>query len=177
MAAGRMMGACVGLALLAACGSNEGQEVASGTVKGEDGKTADYSVRQNGDDTTMTVKSEDGEAVIRTGGDVAGALPEGLALYPGATVTNSIAVSSDQPGKGGAQVSFETVDPAAKVVAWYRAAAEKAGYKIETELTTGDLAMVGGRKGEGDAGKAFQLMVNKSEGKSIVTLIAGHSGG
>lgn len=173
----RRIGIGITLALaaaLAGCGGKEGREVASGTVSDGEGGTADYSVRESGDGTAMTVKTEKGTAVIRTGKD-AGKFPTGFTLYPGATITSGTAVSNDaEAGGGGSVIAFESSDDPAAIIAHYKQQAKAAGYAIEGEMamnngTTGETMMVGGTRG--DAG--FSLTATRAADKTSATFITG----
>jgi len=156
------------LLALAACGE---KETTSGTVTGADGEKVSYKVSQKDDGGTMTIKTADGTTEISSGKDER-ALPEGLSLYPGATVTSSMRMSGTENNKNGTVLSFETQDMPDKVVAYYRAAAEKAGYKIESEVKAGQMQMLGGKNA---ANKGFSLTVNRDEDKTAVSLIGGES--
>lgn len=159
----------IALALaLTACGK-EGREVASGTVTDGEGNQASYSVRDQGDGKTVTVKSADGTATIRTG-DADAALPAGLALYPGAKVTSSMTMASDKEPGHGAMLSFETADTPAQVIAFYKNAATSAGYTIGGEVKTGEMEMLTTKKGEKGG---FVLTAAKSPAGTAATLIGG----
>lgn len=153
---------------VAACGGD--RDVASGSATDAGGNGVSYSVKQNGDATTTTIRSADGTATIRTGDHVA-ALPAGLAVYPGANVTSSMSMDGEGAGKGGTVLAFESADTPDRIVAFYRSAAERAGYRIDSEITAGAMSMVGGKRGEGDEG--FSLTVNRAGEKSEATLVAG----
>ncbi len=158
----------VALLALAACGGNdaseaskgEGKEVASGSVQTEGGE-AQYSVRQDGENSTVTVTGPDGKTGKFMSGDgAAGFLPDFAPLYPGAKVVGG-AGGDSSAGKGG-MVSFETGDAPEKVVAWYRAAAEKAGLKIAGEMTTPEMRMVAAQ--DEASGRSLQVHATVKEG-------------
>ncbi len=176
----KTQGILAGAALLAlaACGGNEateesrgeGKEVASGTVDTDEGE-ASYSVRQDGENATVTVTGPDGQ----TGKFVSGAgatdfLPDFAPLYPGAKVSGG--AGGDSEGGVGGMVSFETGDSAEKVVGWYKAQAGKAGMKVAAEMTMGDSRMIAAQ--DEANGRSFQVQVGPKEGGgSAGTLIAG----
>ncbi|ARS29155.1 hypothetical protein [Sphingomonas sp. KC8] len=164
--AGRTATALALLLALAACGE---KETASGTITGEDGKKATYQVTEKDGQSTLTVKTEDGNAQIVSGAGEA-ALPPGLALYPGATITNSTRITGETPEKGGSILAFDTQDAPAKVVAFYKAAALKAGYTIEGEVKMGEMEMLTA-KNSGKAG--FTLTANQDAGKTSASLLSG----
>jgi len=157
---------------LAACGGGD-HGVASGTVGDGSGNSVAYVVKQEGDGTTTTVRSSDGSAVIRTGdATAAAAFPPGFALYPGAQVVSNMSVESAGDASGaGAIVAFESADTPDRILAFYRAAAERAGYKVESEISAGAMAMIGGKREGDDHG--FTLTVNRTADKSEATLIGG----
>ncbi|WP_380875385.1 hypothetical protein ACFB49_04430 [Sphingomonas sp. DBB INV C78] len=150
---------------LAACGE---KETASGTVKDDSG-TATYKLTEKDGKSTLTVKTADGSAHI-TSGDGTAALPEGLAPYPGATITSSTRITGDTPEKGGSMLSFDTTDAPAQVVAFYRTAAQKAGYLVESEVKAGTMEMLVA-KNPGKA--AFTLTANREGEKTSVNLLGG----
>lgn len=151
---------------LAACGE---KEHASGTVVGADGEKATYKVSEKDGESKLTIKSDKGSAEISTGKD-ATALPAGLTLYPGATVTSSMRMTSDEAGKSGTVLSFESADTPDKVVAFYRAAAGKAGYEIGSEIKTGEMEMLSGKNGKGEG---FTLTASRDGDKTNVSMIGG----
>lgn len=163
----------IGLVLalaLAACSPE--REVASGTVTDpETGEKSTYAVSQKGEDTVMRVKTDDGEAHIETGEGVR--MPMGLPAYPGANSTGGMSVTATGEAGGGlnGMVAFETRDAPEKVIAFYRAAAARAGKKIENEMTMGDMRMIG--SGSGDGAEGFQLMVRREGDLTRATLISG----
>lgn len=151
---------------LAACGE---KEQASGTVVGADGEKATYKVTEKDGESKLTIKSDKGSAEISTGKDGT-ALPAGLSLYPGATVTSSMRMTSDEKGKSGTVLSFESADAPDKIVAFYRAAAAKAGYQIGSEMKTGEMEMLTGKNAAEDG---FTLTASREGDKTNVSLIGG----
>jgi hypothetical protein len=171
----RRIGITIALMIgLAGCGGKEGREVASGTVSDGEGGTADYSIREEGDGTSMTIKTEKGTAVVRTGADAA-KFPIGFSLYPGAKVTSGTTVSeAAAAGDGGSVIAFESADDPSKVIAHYKQQAKAAGYAIEGEMamnngTAGETMMVGGTRGE----SGFSLTVTRAADKTTGTFITG----
>lgn len=122
---------------LAACGGER-----SGTIETEDGETVEYSVDSGDGEMTATFQTGDGEGSIRSGSDVAVDLPDGFSVYPGAkVVTNTVMNTPD--GKG-AMVVMESDASPEEMVAFYKTAAEKAGFKIGMEMTTDSNVMIAG---------------------------------
>lgn len=152
------------LLVLSACGSKDEQETKIGD--------ATYKVSEADGKSTLTVETKDGKAQI-VSGEGAAALPAGLALYPGATVVSSTRITGDGAEKGGTLLSFETTDATGQVVAFYKDAAQKAGYKIEGEMKMGEMEMLTAKQAD-EAG--FTLTANREEGKTTVSLIGGAGG-
>jgi hypothetical protein len=169
-----------GAAMLAraACGGNDATEEsrgevaenASGTVDTEDGE-ASYSVRQDGENSTLTVTGPDGTTgKFVSGTGAADFLPDFAPLYPGAKVTGG--AGGDSQGGLGGMVGFETGDAAEEVIGWYKDQAGRQGMKIAAEMTMGDSRMLAA---EDEAkGHSFQIQIGpKDGGGSAGTLIAG----
>ncbi len=83
-------------------------------------------------------------------------MPPGLALYPGARLTSSTTIEGGGADKSGTILSFESPDSPGEITAFYKAAAQKAGYAIEGEVKMGEMEMLGGKSGD----KGFNLTVN-----------------
>jgi hypothetical protein len=168
----------VALLALAACGGNdaseaskgEGKEVASGSVETGEGE-AQYSVRQDGENSTVTITGPDGQTgKFMSGEAAANFLPDFAPLYPGAKVVGG-AGGDSSTGKGG-MVNFETGDAPEKVIAWYKAAAEKSGLKVAGEMTTPEMRMVAAQ--DEASGRSLQVHASAKEGGgSTASLIAG----
>lgn len=169
----RMMAIAVAL-VLAGCGNDEGREVASGSFDDGNGGKSDYSVRDGGDgNATVRIDSADGDVTIKsnTGGVDGAALPGGLPLYPGAKIVSNATVSATAGAGAGSMAMLESADPPARLAGFYRAAAAKQGWKVETEVKTGDSAMLGGPTPDGSA---FSVMISPgSDGGSSAMLTVG----
>ncbi|RVQ66899.1 hypothetical protein EKN06_08035 [Croceicoccus ponticola] len=148
---------------LAGCGSDKEGTIATGE--------GDVAYRMSGDEdaNNIQLKGPDGEATVDTGKDLAPDLPAGLAVYPGAKVTNVSNVGLGEQGSG-SLVAMDTADGAQKVAEWYKAQGEKSGYKIAAQLQTGKLHMVSGKT---DDGREFSVTASDREGGTSVQLIAG----
>ncbi len=151
------------LALLAVAACNRGEQQAK--VVTSDG----------GNSSTVTVPSENGALQVTTG--TAAKMPAGFPAYPGAEQGNAVATmaAAGMSGSGsGGMASFLTSDPPEKVVAFYRTAAERLGYKLGMNADMGGTHMLGGSR-EGADGGGFQLIVQRdgASGKTAVTLMAG----
>jgi hypothetical protein len=129
--------------MLTACGSET-----SGEFTTADGENAEYTIDKDTGETAMTIEGKDGTATLRSGADVAVALPAGFSLFPGSKVVTNTVV--DQPDGKGTMITFEAAAPADTVVAHYRDQAKAAGFDIQLEMNTNGTRMIGGeRKGDG----------------------------
>lgn len=124
---------------LAACGSET-----SGKFTTEDGENAEYTIDEATGETSMTIKSEDGTATLRSGADVPVSLPDGISLFPGSKVVTNTVVK--QPDGQTTMVMFETNAAADKIVAHYRQQAQAAGFDIQLEMNTNGTLMIGGER-------------------------------
>lgn len=169
---GQMM-AAVALLAVAACGSKDeadvakadGREVLSQTVTDDSGKTSEVTVRETDDGgANMTVRSEDGTAVLNTaGGDSAARyLPDWLPAYPGAEVTGGMQGASAEGS--GSLVTLTTKDGPEKVIAFYEAAADKAGFKTVSRVEMGGMRMFSATKGSEGKGPGFQVQTSPADG-------------
>lgn len=148
--------------LLAACGSKSATEVASGTYTDpETGETARYSLATDQSGTgNISVKTEDGE--MKFGGGAGNSkLPDGFSPYPGSKMTGGFAATG-KSGTGG-MASFEVKAKAADVIAHFRKQAESAGMRVNTELTSGDMMMIGAEK-VGDKKAGMQVTATQAGG-------------
>jgi hypothetical protein len=151
------------LLLLAAC---EKSEKTVTVTDSQTGKQADVTTSASGD--TTTVRTADGTFTSQTGENVQANLPDFVPVYPGAKAIAS--VSGQGAEGGGAMTSFEAADPPAKVIGFYKEAMVKAGYKVQAEMTTPQMNMVAGNKGDG---QAWQVMAQTKETGSTFQVIVG----
>ncbi len=156
--------------LIASCGSSSDDELASGTFDDGEGNEGSYSIRGDEESSETVIKSGDGEVRIATGDKALKELPLGIELYPGADVQTSM--SGIGEGKSGAMVVFKTSDSADDVVKFYRDQMAEKGIEVKTEVTTGNMKMIGGER---DSGETVNLSVSRDiEGEGVTaTLIAG----
>ena len=138
---------------LAACGSES-----SGTFETEDGQGT-YTVDRDMDGSAdINIKTDDGELNIQTGGQLAGDMPDGFSLYPGASVISSSRFSQ---GEGeGMLVMMQTADSPDSLTDFYRKQAEAAGHEIRMEVTTAQGKMISGKN---EAGDVFSLNVSTDD--------------
>lgn len=128
---------------LGGCGSDT-----SGEFTTADGEAGEYTIDKDTGETRMTIKGEDGEAILRAGTGVPVSLPPGFTLLPGSTVTNNVVV--DEPDEQGTMITFEADASADRIIAHYRDAAKAAGFDIQVEMNTNGALMAGGeRKSDG----------------------------
>ena len=147
---------------LAGCG---GEKTVYSDAEGNEVK-----VTREGDGEASEVKitSAEGSATVNINDGATDAkLPFGLEIYPGAKVVSTMNSNSD--GKSGAMVVMESGAKPEAVIAWYRKSVEGKGFKVETEITTGDMRAIAGTKDNG----SFTLQVAPGEAGSSITLIAG----
>jgi major membrane immunogen (membrane-anchored lipoprotein) len=156
---------------LAACGSSE-----KTTTMELDGK--DVTIKQSGDgeDASISMKGADGEAVnITTGGAAAGgALPAGVASYPGSKALMSM--TGNQDGKAGGMTVLETTDSPDKVLAFYKAEAAKQGLTAdvsETKTTADGQAAYSYAAKSADKKMGLMVTIGSKDGKTQVTLMGG----
>ena len=148
--------------VLAGCGGEktvysdaEGNEVK--VTREGDGEASEVKITSADGSATVNINSEGGDAK----------LPFGLEVYPGAKVLSTMNSNSD--GKAGAMVVMESSAQPDAVLAWYRKSVEGKGFKVETEIKTGDMRAIAGTK----EGGSFTLQVTPAEAGSSITLIAG----
>ncbi|MEL6877048.1 MAG: hypothetical protein AAGL68_02995 [Pseudomonadota bacterium] len=149
--------------LLAACGSET-----SGTIEGEDGEVGEYSIDSESGETTATIKTDEGEAVIRSGENIDVDLPAGFSVYPGAKVVHNTSVT--QGATTGAMVVMESEDTAEDIAEFYRQQADGAGIKIEFEMSMDDGQMLGGKN---EAGETFTLNTVEEGDRRTIQLMVG----
>lgn len=148
--------------LLAGCG---GEKTVYSDAEGNEVKVTREG---DGDASEVKITSADGSATVNINTDATDAkLPFGLEVYPGAKVVSTMNSNSD--GNQGAMVVMESSARPDAVIAWYRKSVEGKGFKIETEITTGDMRAIAGTKDGG----SFTLQVAPAEAGSSITLIAG----
>ncbi|MEE4154292.1 MAG: hypothetical protein V2I27_09045 [Erythrobacter sp.] len=151
---------------LAACGSES-----SGTIEGENGERGEYTIDQSTGETKATIRTDEGTATLRSGADVEVDLPAGFTAYPGATIVSNTVVNQAQGS--GSMLFFETDDPPADVIAFYKRQAEAAGVDIQLDATINGGAMIGG---ENPDGLTFSVNANPGEERTSAQLIVGNKG-
>lgn len=152
------------LLMLAGCG---GEKTVYSDAEGNEVKVTREG---DGDASEVKITSADGSATVNiNAGATDSKLPFGLEVYPGAKVVSTMNSNSD--GKTGAMVVMESSAKPEAVIAWYRKSVEGKGFKVETEITTGDMRAIAGTKDDG----SFTLQVAPAEAGSSITLIAGAS--
>jgi hypothetical protein len=152
---------------LAACGGGGDTT----TIKGDNGETVTIETDKQADGTTrMEATSETGEKVTANigadGSSWPADAPAYAPAYPGATI--SAVMSSDAGGTKGSVVTFETSDPAAKVVAHYKALATGAGLGETGTMTSGATSLF--TAADKDSGREFMVQATTTDGKTTGSL-------
>lgn len=159
----------VGLcALLTACGSDiterEG-EAAQGSAE----EAGQYSIDPETGETAASIETDGGTATVRSGANVPIDLPAGFALFPDAEIVSNTRFEKD----GGNQivlVSFSSEAASSEIAAFYRDAAEAAGFKIMIDATINGGALI---TGENDQGAVFTLSTSREDDRTIGQLTTG----
>jgi hypothetical protein len=148
--------------VLAACG----KETDTTTIKNADGETVTIERPTDGDgETRVEATNDKGQKSTATFGGEGAAWPADApahaSAYPGAKVTAVMA--SDSGGTKGSVITFETADAPAKVVAHYKALAEKAGLGEFGTVAAGTMQMFTAS----DKASGREMMVQASTGDSV----------
>ncbi len=156
----------VAVLTLSACG-NDSKTM---TIKDDDGKNVTISTTDRGDGAAnYEVTNEKGEkSTVNVGGTNnkwPADAPAFAPAYPGGTITTVIASNND--GKSGGVIAFETGDAPAKVVAFYKALAEKAGLKAGTMMTSEAMNMFSA--GDGKTGEMV-VQATLADGKTSTAI-------
>jgi len=156
--------AVAAVVLLAGCG---GEKTVYSDAEGNEVKVTREG---DGDSSEVKITSADGSATVNINAGATDAkLPFGLEVYPGAKVVSTMNSNSD--GNKGAMVVMESSARPDAVLAWYRKSVEGKGFKVETEITTGDMRAIAGTKDGG----SFTLQIAPADAGSSITLVAGAS--
>ncbi len=117
-----------------------------------------------------TIVTPEAKAEIRSGSSAMAGLPAGIPAYPGADTSQSVEVAAaSQQGSGGI-FGFRTADRPDRVVDFYAAAAERAGYRIAQRSSFGATAMLTAQRGEG---QVLNVTATAAGGLTQVQIIAG----
>ncbi|WP_373488613.1 hypothetical protein [Blastomonas sp.] len=156
---------CVAAAFtLTACGGSD-----TTVMTDSDGNEVKVTKQGSDENTQIKIESADGSGTVNIGGAASNArLPFDFKPYPGAKVVSTMMGNSD--GKSGGMIVMTSSGKRDDIVDFYRTAAEAKGFKIETEITSGEMRSIAGRKGESDT---FSLQVTPSDGETSITLLAG----
>lgn len=132
----------IGAALLALAGCDRG------------GGEAERQAKQGLPDVNpanITIATPEARAEIRSGGGaLAAGLPEGIPPYPGADTSQSVQVTGDMAQGDGRILGFRTADSPAQVIAFYVAAAGRAGFTISQQMDMGGTALLVAQRGQAD---------------------------
>lgn len=155
------------LLLLAACGSKED------TITVKDGNGEEATITTKSDDGETTITSDKGKVVINEGG--AGAsFPAFAPQYPGSTVMGSATFAgTGAEGGAGSMVTQQTSDAPDKVMAFYKAKVTEAGMKIgmETNTPEGGMLAVGT---PGEKGGMMITVAKDGDSKTTIAFIGGN---
>jgi hypothetical protein len=112
-------------------------------------KDGNVTVSGSGDAQHMTVHSADGTATveINSNGGVHAAMPDFAPLYPGATVTSSMA-GNNTNGSTGAMVVFGVTAPPSDVIAFYKQKTAAAGLVQSVDANMNGTLMYEATKGK-----------------------------
>ena len=160
----------IALMVLAACGSNDKSTTVTST-DGEEIKITSDTDKDN-ESGTITFEGKDGAGKVVFGdAAVKQGLPLGLPVYPGGEVRGAFMGSSEKDGSAGGMASVVTADPPAKVIAFYRAEAEKRGMKVKTTATADDTSTFSAK---GANGASLVVTTTPGEGgKTTASIIGG----
>ena len=155
----RLAIALLPLLALAACG----KDTDTHTIKGENGATVTIETQKGADaPARIEATNEKGEKTVATFGGEGAAWPANApaygAAYPGGKVTAVMA--SDSGSNRGSVVTFETADAPDKVIAHYKALAQKAGLGETGSMAAGALQMFTAT----DKASGREMMVQASTG-------------
>jgi hypothetical protein len=139
----------------------------------EDTAVEDAEIGTQGDAPGVTITSEDGSVTIHTG-DSMGTRAGDLPSYPGGQSHGSAQMdASASDGGSGQVVTFQTDDPPAAVIAFYREALESRGYTIEAEVTSTQMLALSARKNGGESGANITATATGPD-STMVSLIIGN---
>jgi hypothetical protein len=160
------------LLALSACGSNDETTTVT-TADGEEIKITSDTDKDN-ESGTITFEGKDGEGKI-TFGDAAAkqGLPLGLPVYPGGEVKG--AFMGGGTGESGGMATVMTKAAPATVVDFYKAEAERRGFKINTRSTSttekGEMASFSAKGADG--GTLVVTATPAEDGGTAAVIIGG----
>ncbi len=166
--------ALVGVIGLAACGGGkEDDEIISGTITDENGEKAEISITGgDGDgDGGFSIKTKDGSFNLSADTDGDAKLPFGLKLLPGSSIQSNVQMNQSGEGANGGMITFESSVAPDKIVAYYKQQATSAGFKIGTELKSGEMIMFNATRNESDTINVTATA--DDNGKTTGNIIAG----
>lgn len=122
---------------LTACGSETSGEFTTG-----DGETGEYTIDNDGGESSMTVTTPEGDISMRSGSNVPLDLPAGFSLIDGASVVSNTLINQGETKA--ALVTFNTDKSPEEIFDFYRTEAEAAGITIQIETKINEGGMIGG---------------------------------
>lgn len=104
------------------------------------GKTAEVELKTEGEDSgELTVRSDEGTATFRAGGD-AGDVPEWVPVYPGVSTEGTFASETSETRSGA--FHFETGDDLDEVLDYYEKELTRSGLEVKSRTTSGEGALL-----------------------------------
>ncbi|GMN04018.1 hypothetical protein [Erythrobacter sp. MTPC3] len=132
-------------------------------------QTLRYSIDPETGETAASIETESGTATVRSGADVPVELPAGFALFPGAEIMSNTRFDED----GGNRIvllTFASDAAPLEIAAFYREAAEAAGFAIMIDTALNDGALM---TGENEQGAVFTLSTSRRDDRTIGQLTTG----
>ncbi len=154
---------------LAACGGD------TKTYTDDEGNKVEVTQKGDGEEVDMNISTKDGDMTIKAGDavDSNAKLPYDLPMIGGATVSAQMSATDDK-GEKGAMVTLMTDKSAEEAFAFYKKAMVDGGFKVESEMTTNDMRMLGGKRDD-KSGVAITISPGQGDdaNKTAVMIIAG----
>ncbi len=104
---------------------------------------------ETGETRAHFTDTEGRTTVLRSGERVPVVLPAKFTVFPGATVVNNTRV--EQRDGTVVLLEFESAEPVAELIGFYRKQAESSGIAVDLTIQTGPMAMIGGKANDGSS--------------------------
>lgn len=165
---GRVLAAlCLVLAVVPACkksSESSAEKAAERAIERATGNKADVNI--SGEGVKVTGKEGGKEFSYEVAGKGGAALPksfpEDVPRYPGAAVLSTMSQGNEM-----SMVTFQTGDTTDQAYEFYDAKLREGGWEIVQEVTTPQMRMVSGKKGERQA----NVTVFSGKGKTSITVV------
>jgi hypothetical protein len=132
------------------------QQVEYGSTSGDGAITFDGSKGE------INIRDEEGDTVVRLGGDAGEALPSWVPTYPGTSPKNTLAAKT--PDGTSNTYTFKTPDSAQKVFDFYEERLKGNGFTIAARIAQ----PAGGMMMAGDEGEKHQVMLTIGAGGEVM---------